>query len=209
MLKYYTYILLFFFAISVSAQKKLEKIVDATDIEEIVVHGDGIYNIKIATKKVAEITLKATITGETFENLIITQKRELNKLTFGLAYAPFFVPANDKLAAHKVFSVEIEMVIPENKEVVVMSDLASLSASGIFNHLSVSLKNGNCSIHKFLGKGVFHTLKGHITIEALPQVSGEAVSETGKVVNHLRKQLQKDISVQSKHGNIYLYQTEY
>lgn len=208
MLKFYTLIIALLLSSTVIAQKRLEKSFDATGIDNIIVEGNGIYTITITTAQVNVITLKATIQGETFENLLITEKQKLGTITFSLEYSPFFKPENDKLAAHKVVAVELFLEVPENKTVKVNSDLALFKGSGRFKEIEVSLKQRDCYLSNFLGNGVFQTLKGDIIIEALSEVSGTAKTQKGSVINTLKKHQKFKISAESKHGNIHLSQTK-
>ncbi|GER58808.1 DUF4097 family beta strand repeat-containing protein [Patiriisocius marinus] len=209
MLKFYTTILVIVFTSQVIAQKRLEKSMDASQIDKVIVDGDGMYKIKIITSETNTITLKATIEGETFENLLVTEKRELETITFGLDYSPFFKPENDKLAAHKVIAVELILEIPKKKIVEVVSNLASFRGEGIFKKLKVVLLEGSCSVNSFTGNGLFQTLKGDITIKATSQVMGIAISQYGSVLNELPKYGNFRIEAESKHGDIRLLQTNF
>ena len=209
MLKFYTTILVILFTSQVVAQKRLEKSINANQIDKVIIYGDGMYKIKIIASKTNAISLKATIEGETFENLLLTEKRTLDEIIFGLDYSPFFKPENDKLAAHKVIAVELVLEIPENKIVKVTSNLASFDGEGIFKKLEVALDKGDCTVSNFLGNGMFQTLKGDIQIEAFPQVMGTAISHKGEVLNELKNFQIFQISAESKHGDIRLLQTNY
>ena len=209
MLKFHTLLILLFVSNVGFAQKKLNKIFDGKEIDTITVNGDGIYSITLLSVPNQEIVLNATIEGETYENLLITEKRDFNAITFSLENTPFFIPENDKLAVHKVIAVHLIITIPENKTVNVNSDIAILQGSGKFKHLEVKLKQGDCLITTFLGNGDFQTLEGDITVVADSKVSGKAISQRGTVSNTLITNQYLQIKAESKHGNIYLTQTEY
>ena len=181
---------------------------DAATIDSIAIDGNGIYKINIQTAATKSISIIATIDGETYENIVITSKQSLNEITFGVGSTPGFIPKNDKLAAHKIIAIELKVIVPENKNITVNSDIATFEGSGVFRHLSVILTQGSCMVNNFKGNGVFYSLLGDLKIQTLPEVSGTAISQYGVVENTLRKHQKFEIRAESTHGNIYLTQTK-
>jgi hypothetical protein len=208
MLKLYTVISLLLFPSIGFAQKQLEKTFDATTIDTITIDGNGIYKINVQTAVTTSISIIATIDGETYENIVITSKPSLNEITFGVGSTPGFIPENDKLAAHKIIAIELKVLVPEDNNVTIGSDIADFEGSGVFKCLSVALSQGACTVNNFKGNGVFYSLLGDLKIQTFPEVSGTAISQYGIVENTLRKHQKFEIMAESTHGNIYLTQTK-
>ncbi|MGJ8665490.1 MAG: hypothetical protein ACSHW7_03925 [Patiriisocius sp.] len=201
-------LLLFLSTVGVHSQKILEKEYDAQTIKTLQIDGKGVSEIHVISEKRNTISLKATIAGETGDDVMITEKELQNNIKFGIKYAPYFTAVNDKLAAHKVLSVILEYRIPENLDVEVFSDIGSFWGSGFFENLKVSLERGNCFITDYFGNATIMTLKGAIEISVVENVSGTAVSKNGMVLNKLPKGNEINISAESRDGNITLTQTE-
>jgi hypothetical protein len=189
-------------------QKRMEKIVSNQDISTLVIEGANFSEIHIAAKDVPTIHLIATIAGETFENVLLTTKQETSVFKIGLGYTPFFIPDNDKLAAHKVMSIRLDMVVPEGMDLQVLSTSAHVSFEGAFGIVIAQGGDGNYTLLDFEGSGTIITKKGDIK---------GSVSANVLVVNQLKNQNQHAIintiqqhliRVGSKGGNVSISQTK-
>lgn len=191
------------------SQKILEREWDALAISSIEIDSDAVFNVKISSQKSSEkIILKTYIDGETYESVLISASVENKKLKISTGYSPFFSFKNDKLAAHKLISIEMELLVPEDMELAVFSSLASVTANGSFKMMRTELYNGNCLLKEFSGNAILQTRLGTITAYCKPNVAGKANSKDGKIINKLPKRAKFLIVAKSTHGAITLLQTE-
>ncbi|WP_139149353.1 hypothetical protein [Ulvibacter litoralis] len=199
----------FFLMFSFSyGQKVVEKSLDASGLERILISSKTISRISIVSEKTDKITILTKISGETYENLVVTTSEENKTLILDTSYIPFFTAENDKLAAHKVISIEMTVIVPEFFSIAINSEIASVKASGSFDLLSITLRGGNCLVQDFIGNARIKTQKGAITVYTNSTVSGTANSVKGRVENELVSNGMYRIIAESRSGAIGLFQTK-
>lgn len=186
------------------SQKIIEKTWEGEAFDRIEIISNEVFKIEIMVGDFSEIKLQTKISGENAENMNIGASEKSKVLSLKPSYRPYFIPQNDKLAAHKVISIEMKLYLPEQKSVFIDSNLASLEATGSFLTLEVNLRDGYCLLKEFSGNGVLNTLLGNITVFAKSNVSGEAISRNGSVINQLSTQEINTLKVESVNGNISL-----
>ncbi len=209
-LKKFTFILFFLFLGNVFAQKIIEREFDASEITTIEINSAIIYHIKVASESINTIKIKTRIEGENYENVVLGIVEENNKLHIKTSYTLFFEAKNDKLAAHKVISIEMELIVPESMAIKIKAEIASVEIFGKYEAVSISLENGNCFLTNFKGNAMLKTKQGFITVYASKETLGTAVSKKGEVINELSKTNIKSfkhrIEAESLSGNISLFQ---
>ncbi len=208
MLKYIGYIgILVLFNSEVIAQKIIEKSWNAELFNGIEIISDEVFMIKIISEETQTIALDARIEGEFSENIIIEVNENAHDkgiLSFSTGFTPYFEMANDKLAAHKVHSIEMELHIPQNMKVFVRSQLASVEASGIFQELRLELEEGNCLLNLFEGDALLSSKNGNITVYGKNLDVWRAVTSNGTVTNKLPPKGKYSLEAQSVNGDITL-----
>lgn len=209
-MRYFFFILtfLYFGNLYCVAQKVIEKEFSAAGLHSLFIEDDAIFNIKITATERESIKLKVRISGENSEAIIIEESYSEGKLSLKTGLLPFFSFQNDKLAAHKVIAVEMEILIPNTISIEVKSKLASLETIGPLANLAVFLYNGNCISNNFSGNAHIKTVNGNITVQAATNVLGFAISENGKVENLLKNNGKFILEAESINGNIMLLQTK-
>jgi hypothetical protein len=209
MLKKIVLSLLLIFGISEAiSQKFVERQLDAAIIERLIISSDLINTLTINTQATSQIRIASKVAGEYYESLVVTTSEENKTLLIGASYSPYFIPENDKLAAHKVMSVDIELTIPTFLFVEVSTPIATVSAVGNYANFHAYLENGDCQLNRFLGNASITTKGGDITVRAKENVSGRAFSEKGSVINYLPGMARYTIIAESRDGDISLLQTK-
>jgi hypothetical protein len=209
MLKKILLSLLLVFGISEAiSQKLVEKQLDATRFERLIISSDMINTLTITSEATNQIRIVNKVVGENYENVILTTSEESKTLKIGTSYSPYFIAENDKLAAHKVMSVDIELTIPNFLYVEVHTPLASISVTGNYFNFHAYLENGDCQLNNFLGNAIIKTKQGNIKVQARENVSGRAFSTNGSVVNYLPGKAKYTIIAESHGGDISLLQTK-
>ncbi len=202
------FIFLFFGITFCSAQKVIQKEFSAEGIHSLSINDDAIYKVTIHSSEESTIKVSVHISGEHAESIIIEEKIINGKLSLKTGFAPFFILENDKLAAHKVMAIELQMTLPNEMAVDVKSKLASILAYGSFKNLSFSLENGSCILNDFSGSAQLKTIMGNITVLAQKNVSGKGISMNGTVENKLSEQGKFFVEAESVNGSISLLQTK-
>ncbi len=164
---YMKYLLSFLFLIlglTVNAQRNTQQSIDATSLKTIQINSDEVFLITIHAAKSNVVSIKTHSEGEYFNNIILTSEVDGDILKLASEYPERLAGGFDKLSAHKVFSLEVELTIPENMNVEIRSNIASLTADGNFKRLFADLNQGYCQLSDFDGQALINTYKGNITV---------------------------------------------
>lgn len=171
---------LFFFCLSASAQKMTQDVIDSEGVEKIVLSSDEIYRISLSTGSAKEIKITTRTEGEYYNQISLDADLKNKTLLLNSRYREILQNGYDKLSAHKVFSMEVELEIPEGMVVEINSNLASVYLSGQYDAVLVQLKNGSCYLEDFRGDAVINTFDGNI-IGSARSFDAEASSRHGEV----------------------------
>ena len=161
-------------------QKKIERHIDAQGINDIHIDADMIFEIFVKTEATDEISIVSGISGETFESMLLNTEVKNGSLYITTERSPYFKNIDDKLAAHKVMSIELNLIMPENQELWIDSSLASVFMQGSCKYINFNLQGGDCRLLNFHGSGTVNTKSGQIFIEN-PLCSIDAQSRNGRV----------------------------
>ena len=201
-------ILIFFGFSSANGQKTLEKEWDVTEIHRLEITTKDVYEIYIKSEPRNSIAIRLKMEGETSESMMLKELESNGILLLETAHNPFFKPYNDKLAAHKVLAMELEIVVPEHIEIAIQGTIASVIGEGSYQSLSLLLQNGYCNLQNFAGNAQIETKKGGINVSAKKGVTAFANSKYGKVTNELTKSGNYSIQAQSDFGDIELTRSQ-
>ena len=182
----------------------MERSWDVSAFNEVSIVSDEVFFIKIIAGETSKIKLEAKASGEYCEYVVLDISEEKNKLQIATGYTPYFEAANDKLAAHKVMSIQLELLVPENMAIKVFSKLASFYGEGRFKNAEVILEDGQCVFALFKGNAKIKTRNGNVVVSAKGGVAGTAISNYGTVINNLPSTGKYKIKVQSVNGDITL-----
>jgi len=156
--------ILFCFCLSVKGQNHIEKRIEGTHIQKVDVNGDGVFKIKIDTHDSTQIIVTASVEGEHSEHIILVTEEIEDLLIVSAEWQPLFIQDNNKLSAHKVISIELEMLLPKTISLYAKSDIASAEIKGEYNRLMVELVNGNCNIQAETNYTKVNTIDGDISV---------------------------------------------
>ena len=206
---YFLFILLTMFSVNLIAQKKLFKTYDVGDIHTLFIESDAIFQIKLTTVKTNQITIYTQIEGETYDSALLHTEILNGILKITTGRTPDFIPFNDKLSAHKVLSIVVEVSMPEGLSLDVYSSLASLEAEGFYNQVRVNLERGNCGLSNFrFRESVYiNTISGNISIETT-KAKILAQSRNGNIVTPKGMTGIKIIDLQTIDGDITVIKSQ-
>ncbi len=175
-------ILFILVTMSLYAQKRLTQTYDATAIKELYINSNEIFKIKITTGEVREITVATIIDGETFASTLLNTSTNDGVLKITTGKTPDYIPFNDKLAAHKVLAIELEITIPRGLDVSIYSTLASVDTYGKLGQVRIDLGRGHFKGEEFRFResGKINTISGSIYVSS-NLVNVTAQSRNGKI----------------------------
>lgn len=162
------------------AQRDTREIINAENIERININSDEVYLINIVASDKDQIMISTHSEGEYYNEIALETSINNKGLIINTSYPRKLTSGYDKLSAHKVFSLEIQLHIPEGMEVNVKSNIANLQGKGNFRSLFAELKQGYCKLIDFSGTAVINTFTGNIFVETKAGIL-QAKSRNGKV----------------------------
>ncbi|TDQ33085.1 DUF4097 family beta strand repeat-containing protein [Zeaxanthinibacter enoshimensis] len=178
-MKNWLILILFLLAGFLHAQKQVAKSLDAKDITYLLVDANNAYRVNLSTNNSGMIRVSALSEGEYQSVLALHVEKEGATAKVATGFQPSFRFPNDKLGAHKVISVSLEISLPQGIEVKVYGKSSNVRATGLFRNLEVVLSDGNCSLEDVKGTVKVQTQQGDISLQAAEGVV-DAESRYGK-----------------------------
>ena len=197
----------FSFGSGLFAQKETVQKIDAAQIKSLVISGDEIFKLDLAAKQTRFITIKTFTGGEYYNNIKLHTEVKEKRLFLTSEYKEVLQSGFDKLSAHKVFAMRVEIELPQNFKVEITSNIASLNASGNYNFLFFQTKSGACVLSDFSGNALIQTYNGDIEVTA-NKIFVDAQSRHGKVVVPVGNAGNNKLELTSINGNITVRKAE-
>ncbi|WP_396597723.1 hypothetical protein [Dokdonia sp. R86516] len=188
---------------SLYAQKRLTQTYDATVVKELYINSNEIFEIKISTAETSAISVATIIDGETFASTLLNTTINDGVLKITTGKTPDYIPFNDKLAAHKVLAIELEIIIPKGLDVSIYSTLASVDTYGKLGQVRIDLGRGHFKGEEFRFResAKINTISGSIHLD-IDKANVTAQSRNGNVVISPEVTLGSPLSLESIHGDI-------
>jgi len=174
------FLLVFFLVQFLSAQKIVKKTILNPEIKAIQIDAKNCFEVKMMTSNTEELLVRATIDGEYKNDLILNLEEEGSNISVSAGFSPNFKNPNDKLSAHKVVSIALEINVPEFHRVQLNGTSCNVFVTGLFEQLKVTLNDGSCTIKEVSEKVTVITQSGNINVES-KSAEIEAKSKFGKV----------------------------
>lgn len=183
------------------SQKDTSRSFDAAGIEKIFIYTDEVFRINLKTSSSKKIILTSHSEGEYFEDISLEAEVLQDRMILTSKFREILQSGFDKLSAHKVFSLEISLEIPEGMRVFIKSNIASVNGSGNFEKLEVELKSGACELAVFDGDLLVNTYNGSIAVHT-HDAEISAHSRNGEVFLPPATPGKNQIKLTSINGNI-------
>lgn len=129
------------------AQRRLQKSFLDSHIKSVVISGEQCFQILIGTSPTQEVVVQADMEGEYQNDVFIEMETIGNTVRIGTNFAPNFERPNDKLSAHKVLSIRLNVLLPEMLNVSLSAADCQVIATGNYKALNVMLAGGGCVLH--------------------------------------------------------------
>ena len=208
-MKHFLFVMVVFVSTVCFAQKQLMQSYSNPEISGVYINSNEVFEIRLNAQPVSGITVTTLIEGETFESSLLQTVVEDGILKITTGRTPDFVPYNDKLSAHKVLSIVLEITVPEGLDIDIYSTLASVDGKGKFGKVQMNLGRGGCRLEgfRFRESAQINTLTGSINI-ATETTSVIAQSRNGVVVIPKGFPVGEDLTLQSIQGDITVRKSE-
>lgn len=198
------YVILHFFLLlsfSAMSQKDSERSFEAATIKQLEIYIDEVHKIDIKTYPGSEVLLISHSEGEYYNDIHLKMERLEEKFILSSVFKEDLQEGYDKLSAHKVFSLEVTLKIPEHLVVYLKSNIATVTAHGKYKELKVELQMGACTLLDFTGNAVVNTYRGPIQVET-GDANINAFSRNGSVDLPAGIRGNHQLELQSIYGDI-------
>ncbi|MGB5378087.1 hypothetical protein [Muriicola sp.] len=200
--KYFAFFLISMAMLSpVLGQKTIKKVFLSPHVTAIQINTDLFFEVTVVTTKEKEMVLEASLEGEYQKDLGIEVRENGNTLFVAGEFQPYFNLPNDKLSAHKVVSISLHVIVPENKEVFLYGGSANIKAEGNYKELTVVLNDGTCTFGEVGQKVSATTQSGPINL-AIARGTVKAKSKYGTVAKEMIPDGEEQYDLSSTTGNI-------
>lgn len=192
---------------NVHGQKLVRKAFVGPRTETIQIDAQYCYRIVLKTEPIDEVQVSATMEGEYAKDLLVSIKESGTTTMISTDFQPNFINPNDKLSAHKVISIALEIKVPQYKNVDVFGTSTNIYATGIYENLNITLSNGRCSLQNISQSVKVTTQTGDIVL-SIPR--GEVLAES--VYGRVRREQipfgNDQFVLKTVEGNILLMKTK-
>ncbi|WP_097044109.1 hypothetical protein [Flagellimonas pacifica] len=159
------YCFLGFFAFAqLHGQKLVKKALINPETEYIQIDSQHCYDVKLHTSNTKEVRVMASIEGEYSKDLLVNMEESGATMLISAGFQPNFSNPNDKLSAHKVISIALDIILPEYREVLVYGTNSNVLVNGKYKNLEVKLSDGRCVIDNVAETVEVTTQKGDILL---------------------------------------------
>ncbi|WP_240751444.1 hypothetical protein [Flagellimonas onchidii] len=178
-----------------------------TKTEYIQIDSEFCYQVNLFTSKTQEVVVEASIEGEYAKDLIIAIEEQGATILISARFQPNFTNPNDKLSAHKVISIALDVELPEYKDVFVYGANSNVDVTGKYKKLKVKLSDGRCSLNNVGETIEVITQKGDIVLTT-PSGNIMAKSTYGEVLKEDIPLGDNQFTLNTIEGKIHLKKTK-
>ncbi|QHI37744.1 hypothetical protein IMCC3317_31250 [Kordia antarctica] len=158
---YITYFLLLVTTVCFS-QKTTQQTLSIHQIEEIRIDTDKIFQLNIFSTNDDFIKIETRMEGEYFRDLNVITATKNKQIHLSCKLAEGFELPNDKLSAHKVFSVSMNIYIPKQLKVQLEGEGTQVYIKGNYRKFLAILITGNYTLEDFYSEAKIQSKKGNI-----------------------------------------------
>lgn len=143
-------------------QKVIHKSFVEDGVDQIFIDAKDTFEVILRTTNTKNLTIKAQIEGEYSSNQLVNVFTDQNLLSIQPSFNAGFLIPNDKLSAHKVLSISLDIEVPEQFMVKLVGNTNRTEVYGHYKELKIELNDGNCILHNVGEKTTVKTIKGSI-----------------------------------------------
>ena len=206
-MKTHFFFISFFFIYIGYAQTIVEKTVINPNLTFIEIDAANCFDILMETTKGDQMNVTARIDGQYQNDLELKVTEKGSTLHIGAGFNPDFNRPNDKLSAHKVVSIALQIKIPQGKRVVLNGTSCNVSIEGAYANVDISLNDGQCELKQVSANATVRTQSGDISVIGR-NATITAQSKYGKVSQNGIPIGDNRYILKTVTGNIHFIKTE-
>ena len=153
-----------FFAQFGSSQKLVEKTLSNPETKYVQINTNKCFQLALNTHESNLLKVEASMEGEYAKDMVIKLEEDGRNIGISADFLPSFKNPNDKLSAHKVISIVLKVTLPEFMTASVHGTHTNVTAEGNYRELSITLSDGNCTLHNISEKASVKTQTGEIVV---------------------------------------------
>lgn len=188
---------------SILAQSKWEKKIDAPEVHSLSIELGFIQNLMVSTGNSDQYVIKTTSEGEYRDQVMLVSKEVDHWLEIYPQWAPSFIAPNDKLSAHKVRALTLELIVPRGKTLEIRGEQAVVSVLGEYKEVILRLGSGRVNLEHSSEESDVRTDSADVFL-TVPHGEIQASSSEGKVIGSIPLNTRFHYKLASEKGSIYL-----
>ncbi len=173
---YITYILVLMTTVCF-AQKITQQSIAIYEVEEIRIDTEKIFQLNIYSTNENVIKVETRMEGEYYRDVNVITATKNKQLQLSCELAEGFELPNDKLSAHKVFSITMNLYIPKQLKVQLEGDETQVYIKGNYKKFWGILISGNFTLNELEAEAKIQTKKGNIHYKKQKLPTFETVSD--------------------------------
>lgn len=188
---------------SILAQSKWEKKIDAPEVHSLSIELGFIQNLMVSTGNSDQYVIKTSSEGEYRDQVMLVSKEVDHWLEIYPQWAPSFIAPNDKLSAHKVRALNLELIVPKGKTLEIRGEQAVVSVQGEYKEVVLRLGSGRVNLRYSSEESDIRTDSADVFL-TVPYGDIQASSVEGKVIGSIPLNTRFHYKLASQKGSIYL-----
>lgn len=188
---------------SLFAQSKWQKIIDAPEVHSLSIELGFIQNLLVSTGSSDQYVIKTTSEGEYRDQVMLVSKEVDQWLEIYPQWAPSFIAPNDKLSAHKVRALNLELIVPKGKTLEIRGERAVVSVLGEYKEVILRLGSGRVNLEYASEESDIRTDSADVFL-TVPYGDIHASSIEGKVIGSIPLNTRFHYRLATEKGSIYL-----
>ena len=188
---------------SILAQSKWEKKIDAPEVHSLSIELGFIQNLMVSTGNSDQYVIKTSSEGEYRDQVMLVSKEVDHWLEIYPQWAPSFIAPNDKLSAHKVRALSLELIVPKGKTLEIRGEQAVVSVQGEYKEVVLRLGSGQVNLRYSSEESDIRTDSADVFL-TVPYGDIQASSVEGKVIGSIPLNTRFHYKLASQKGSIYL-----
>ncbi|MEJ6545299.1 MAG: hypothetical protein QNL89_02895 [Flavobacteriaceae bacterium] len=183
------------------SQKILSKVLEDPSLTQIHVLAQEVNTLHLKPSSSKELLVSARLNGEYSLHQMIVFTRKGNTLFIEPDLSATFELPNDKLSAHKIWSVDLAIEIPAYLEVYIDGGNTQINAEGIFEKLQIQLNDGLCVLKEVGNQVRVNTIRAPIILKQKKAIVNAETTYGTLILPSVPKGL-SEIVLRSIHGDI-------
>ena len=199
---------LFFFSVFVlKAQITSQFKIEDKNITNVLFTAKQVSKIDINTHQDTFIKFSSSSEGSYRNDIYFDYEVKENVLYITSIYPERLAFGDNKMTSMQEFSVAVELYLPEDINVEIISEIASVEARGHYKNLIINTKSGHCRLVSLNANAIINTYDGNIYITTR-NAKIEAKSQNGKLDIEQSLIEKRELVLRSVNGNIKVIQTD-